>query len=138
MKVNDRRSTLCRKWRVIAGTRTPCSFDRDHEGYCSWDTRLKPDPNRDPGPFYSPDQAIQQYARFALNQPIPMNEGSVLQVLEALLLAGVEPSAFEQEYLTAHKLDLILSTILQGWLMRAAHPYLRRGVSPDEGAGTTP
>lgn len=133
MQVGDRRSTLCRKWRVFDGRRIPCSFDRGHVNGCSWDfPEPQFDMNRDPGPYGDVAQAMKQYANWSAGMPLPMKDVTTMQILEALLMTGLTPTRFEQEYLAAHGLDPILATIVHGWLLRAAHPYLRRAVSPAE------
>jgi hypothetical protein len=121
VRADDRRTTLCRKWRNVAGKRTPCTFDRDHSGPCSWVMTPEIDPDRGPGPYPDVPTALRQYADWVDLMPpgTNMTQGAVQIVREALAASNVTPTRFEVSYLEAHTVDPILSVILHGWLLRA-------------------
>jgi hypothetical protein len=116
----DLRRSTCKKWRLIDGRRTPCGLPRDHEGLCTW-AFIPPveDEMANRGPYEDSDAAMQQFANWSHNLPVGLNQASVMMVNEALLRAGVIPTAFEHEYLTEFGIDPILATILSGWLIHA-------------------
>jgi hypothetical protein len=124
----DGRKITCRKWVTIDGKRTSCGKPRYHEDLCTWETVMMTDgsPWADAGPYEDVAQAMKHFATWATDKPVGQTEAARLKVLEAAMLAGIVPTKFEQDYLEASLTDPILATILHGWLLRGAHPYLLR------------
>lgn len=129
--MTDPRSTYCKKWSTVDGRRQVCTFPKGHAGQCEWDATIAEGaPFRDVGPYLGADQAMRQFANWSVGLPAPTDEAGVMKVVEATLIAMVESTEFEREYLSAHGVDPILATIIHGWIIRAAHPEARLPVEP--------
>jgi len=93
---------------------------------------------RDNGPFDDADQVIRQWASWSRGMQglLSNREAARMLLLEALLIAGRQPTTFEKDYLEGIEIDPILSQILAGWLISAAHSELaaRRTVPGPEAA----
>jgi hypothetical protein len=133
---DDRRRTVCKKWRNIDGKRTPCSFLRGHAGLCSWAVKATGDgnPARDVGPFHTADQVMAQFTAWSATMLVPDSQAAMLSLWEGALMAGIVPTPFETEYLDTQGVDPIAATILSGWLLRArlAGPAVVRPVLPGD------
>lgn len=132
--MTDRRSTTCRKWRVVSGKRTPCALDRDHEGLCSWDVRSANSLWQNVGPYEDVVQVMRQFGRWSATMQQPHAKGGPIAVMEGAMIAAVRITPFEAEYLATHGVDPVLGTIIAGMLIRAAHPGVRLPVEPVDGA----
>ncbi|MDG4756202.1 MULTISPECIES: hypothetical protein [Micromonospora] len=93
---------------------------------------MEPSPLRDNGPYTSHEQTRSQFAAVAYGIPTRTSDDltgiSALVLAEALLIAGVDTSDYEQAALAAiaRQLDPEMVQVIAGWVIRArlagAHP----------------
>ncbi len=91
---------------------------------------MSDDEMRDIGPYRDVHQAMKQFDNWSKGIP---QHGSMfglserMMIREALLMAGVEPSDFEMDYLADLKPDPLLATIVHGFILKAFLSGIQHG-----------
>jgi hypothetical protein len=77
---------------------------------------------RDNGPYTDADQLMRQFANWSRGMPdagLNSTEAGHMLLAEVLMMAGVQPSAFELEVAFAHEMTPAMIQVFAGWLLRA-------------------
>lgn len=83
----------------------------------------EPTPVRDNGPYTSPAQAMDQFEAVTFGIGGEEQEHCMLVLKEALMLADVDPSEFEEAWLfhgpDGFEVNPILAQVIAGWVLRS-------------------